>query len=93
MIRLGLCCIFRDEPTRFRTTTAAVMKKLRRQERLAKRAGICLGNAEALLQTLQYCSCNGIGFFRINSQILPLNDYGKVVVRPYEEPPRATPAL
>ena len=26
MIRLGLCCIFRDEPIKFRTTTAAAVK-------------------------------------------------------------------
>ena len=25
MIRLGLCCIFRDEPIKFRTTTAAAV--------------------------------------------------------------------
>ena len=36
MIRLGLCCIFRDEPIKFRTTTAAAVKKLRPHERLAK---------------------------------------------------------
>ncbi len=27
MIRLGLCCIFRDEPIKFRTTTAAAVEK------------------------------------------------------------------
>jgi len=71
MIRLGLCCIFRDEPIKFRTTTAAAVKTLRRQERLAKLSDICLGNARALLEAMQYCSGHGIGCFRINSQILP----------------------
>jgi UV DNA damage endonuclease len=78
MIRLGLCCIFRDEPIKFRTTTAAAMRKLRRQERLAKLSDICLGNAYSLLEALQYCSAHGIGCFRINSQILPLKTHPEV---------------
>jgi UV DNA damage endonuclease len=32
MIRLGLCCIFRDEPIKFRTTTATVIKRLPRRD-------------------------------------------------------------
>ena len=78
MIRLGLCCIFRDEPIKFRTTTAAAVKKLRQHERLAKLSDICLGNAHALLEALQYCSGHGIGCFRINSQILPLKTHPEV---------------
>ncbi len=78
MIRLGLCCIFRDEPIKFRTTTAAAVKKLPRQDALAKIADICLGNARSLLEALQYCSGHGIGCFRINSQILPLKTHPEV---------------
>ncbi len=75
MIRLGLCCIFRDEPIKFRTTAAGAVKKLRRQERPAKLSDICLSNARALLEALQYCSGHGIGCFRINSQILPIKTH------------------
>jgi UV DNA damage endonuclease len=75
MIRLGLCCIFRDEPVKFRTTTAAAVKKLGRHERLAKLSDICLSNAHVLLEALQYCSGHGIGCFRINSQILPIKTH------------------
>jgi UV DNA damage endonuclease len=78
MIRLGLCCIFRDEPIKFRTTTAAAVQKLRQHERLAKLADICLSNAHALLEALQYCSGHGIGCFRINSQILPIKTHPQV---------------
>lgn len=78
MIRLGLCCIFRNEPIKFRTTTATAVKKLRRRERLAKLSGICRENAEALLQALQFCLGHGIGCFRINSQILPLKTHPDV---------------
>ena len=78
MIRLGLCCIFRDEPIKFRTTTAAAVQKLRQHERLAKLSDICLSNAHALLEALQYCSGHGIGCFRINSQILPIKTHPEV---------------
>src|SRR5687768_16270221 len=75
MIRLGLCCIFRDEPIKFRTTTAAAVSRLSRDEALAKLAGIALNNADALLAALTYCAGNGIGCFRVNSQILPLRTH------------------
>ena len=78
MIRLGLCCIFRDELIKFRTTTAAAVKKLRQHERLASLADICLSNSHALLEARQYCSGHGIRCFRINSQILPIKTHPEV---------------
>ena len=75
MIRLGLCCIFRDHPIKFRRTTAAAMARMKRADGLAKLSGLCLANADALLASLQFCADNGIGCFRINSQILPLKTH------------------
>ena len=75
MIRLGLCCIFRDEPIKFRTTTATVNQKLKRSAALAKLSALCMANADALQAALQFCADNGIGCFRINSQILPLKTH------------------
>ena len=75
MIRLGLCCIFRDEPIKFRTTTATAMKRLSRREGWKKLAGLCAENAVALMSALRYCSEHGIGCFRVNSQILPLKTH------------------
>lgn len=72
MIRLGLCCIFREEPIKFRRKTAKSLGGLPRTEQLAVLAGLCLDNARALGQALHYCREHGIGDFRINSQILPL---------------------
>ncbi len=72
MIRWGLCCIFKNEPIKFRRTTAAFQLKKSRQDQLHHIAELCLQNARALLKALQYCHNNGIGLFRINSQILPL---------------------
>lgn len=75
MIRLGLCCLFRDEPIRFRTTTATAVSRMKRPDALAKLSGLCLANADALLLALRYCAGNGIGCFRVNSQILPLKTH------------------
>jgi UV DNA damage endonuclease len=78
MIRLGLCCIFREVPIKFRTATATAIKKLRRNEGRKKLADLCAANAVALMEALQFCSANGIGCFRVNSQILPLKTHPDV---------------
>ncbi|MFO0958598.1 MAG: UV DNA damage repair endonuclease UvsE [Isosphaeraceae bacterium] len=75
MIRLGLCCIFRDEPIKFASTTAAAIGRLQRPEALAKLSRLCLANADALLAALRFCADAGIGCFRVNSQILPLRTH------------------
>jgi UV DNA damage repair endonuclease len=79
MIRFGLRCMFRDQPIKFRTTTAAAVARIKRTDGLVKVSSLCLTNADALLASLRFCADNGIGCFRINSQILPLKthlDYG-----------------
>ena len=77
-LRLGLCCQFAREPIKFRTTTVTAMLCLSRPERLARLAELCLTNADALLASLRYCAAQGIGAFRINSQILPLRTHPAV---------------
>ncbi|WP_337174080.1 UV DNA damage repair endonuclease UvsE [Paludisphaera sp.] len=72
MIRLGLCCAFRDEPIKFRTATAAALSRLDRAEADSRLSALCLANADALLAALRYCAASGIGCFRVNSQVLPL---------------------
>ena len=72
MIRLGLCCIFREAPIKFSRTTATVLLKLDKEEQTGKLSAICHHNATALEQAITYCIDHGIGAFRINSQILPL---------------------
>ena len=78
MLRLGLCCVFKEEPIRFRTATATAISKLSRQGQLAKLEAIALANAESLLQSLRYCYAHAIGCFRVNSQILPLRTHPDV---------------
>lgn len=75
MIRFGLCCAFRDQPIKFTTTTATAIGKMTRPDGLAKLSGLCRANADSLLAALQFCAGNGIGCFRVNSQILPLKTH------------------
>jgi UV DNA damage endonuclease len=75
MIRLGLCCLFRDQPIKFVTTTATSIGKMKRHDALAKLSRLCMENADALIAALQYCADNGIGCFRVNSQILPIKTH------------------
>ncbi len=74
-LRLGLCCQFAREPIKFRTTTATAALKLSKPDRLARFAELCRTNADALMASLQFCARNGIGAFRINSQILPVKTH------------------
>jgi UV DNA damage endonuclease len=74
-IRLGLCCLFMEEPIQFRTTTVTAMLRLSTAERGARLSGICLHNARTLQQAVKYCSEHGIGAFRILSQILPVKTH------------------
>ncbi len=78
MIRLGLCCIFHEEPIRFRRTTAKYLSRFSRLEQLSRLSEICRHNAESLQQALQFCRENAIGCFRVNSQILPLKTHPEV---------------
>ena len=75
MIRLGLCCMFRDQPIKFRTATATAVGRLERSRALEKISLLCLANAGALRQALEFCAANEIGCFRINSQILPVKTH------------------
>ena len=74
-IRLGLCCIFLEQPIKFRNTTVKAISSMDRDAALTKLFGLCLANAEALQASLQFCAETGIGCFRINSQILPLKTH------------------
>ena len=78
MIRLGLCCIFRNQPIRFRIATAKSLQSMDRKSRMRRLSSLCLHNAEALKEALSFCHENGIGCFRVNSRILPLKTHPKM---------------
>ncbi len=75
MIRWGLCCIFREQPIRFRRTTATYLAELPRKDQRMRLSEICRANADSLMKALAFCHGNGIGSFRINSRILPLKTH------------------
>lgn len=77
MIRLGLCCLFQEEPIKFSTTTATHLLKQKKKDRLLKLSDICRRNALSLQQALRYCAAHHIGSFRVNSQILPVKTHPK----------------
>ena len=58
--------------------TATAIKRLPRRKARKKLAGLCAENAAALMSALQFCAGNGIGCFRVNSQILPLKTHPEV---------------
>lgn len=74
-LRFGLCCAFQRAPIRFRTTTAAATLRRARGEQLVRLGEIARSNAESLRAAIAYCAANGIGCFRVNSQILPLRTH------------------
>jgi UV DNA damage endonuclease len=74
-LRLGLCCIFAREPIKFRTTTATALLRLSKREQLERVAVLCRHNALALMESVKFCALNGIGAFRVNSQILPIKTH------------------
>lgn len=70
-MRLGLCCLFKNEPVTFRTTTAKALAPLDRAGQLRKLSGICQHNAANLLLALETVQRLGIGSFRIMSPLFP----------------------
>jgi UV DNA damage endonuclease len=75
MIRFGLCCIFKEQPIKFRRSTATYLSRFSLRERKRRLSEICLDNAQNLFEALTFCHRNKIGAFRINSQILPLKTH------------------
>ncbi|MBA3313997.1 MAG: UV DNA damage repair endonuclease UvsE [Planctomycetota bacterium] len=80
--RLGLCCIFAEQPIAFRKTTAAYIGRQSRKGALDKLSDIAAQNAVALRQALEFCRANGIGSFRINNEVLPLRTHPQLGYSP-----------
>ena len=76
--RLGLCCIFRGAPIKFRTRQATYLLKFDRDQQLELLSETIMANSAALLDAVTYCGHNGIGSFRINSRFFPLKTHPDV---------------
>lgn len=71
-MRLGLCCVFVEEPIRFRVITAKALSTLDPRARVERLEALALHNARSLYSAVEFCAGSGIGCFRVNSRILPL---------------------
>lgn len=71
-IQLGLCCLFVEEPVKFRTTTLRYLKTLNRREQLCKLSEICRHNGVELLRAVKIVNKLKIKVFRISSALFPL---------------------
>lgn len=67
--------MFREQPIKFRTTTATACSKLPRADALDKLRELCATNAKSLRQAIEFCATHGIGCFRVTSQVLPLKTH------------------
>lgn len=71
MMRLGLVCLFREEPIRFRMVTARTLRGLARPAQLERLSEIVEHNAGSLLAAVERVAQLGLGAFRITSTLLP----------------------
>ncbi len=76
MLRLGLCCLFREVDIPFQTATVTYVSKLK--EPLPYLSQRALNNAMSLERALHYCLEHGIGDFRISSGLLPICNHPKL---------------
>ena len=74
---LELRCAFIGERIKFRSTTVKSVEAMERFKALEKISNICLDNSNDLIKSLEFCSGNHIGFFRVNSQIFPIKTHPK----------------
>ncbi|MGW8313176.1 MAG: UV DNA damage repair endonuclease UvsE [Desulfuromonadales bacterium] len=72
MLRLGLCCLFRQAPIKFRTTTAKVISQFPRNEQIARFDRLCLENTQQLQKALDEVHRLRFGAFRVLSPLFPL---------------------
>jgi len=70
-MRFGLCCLFKNEPVSFRTTTAKALLPFHRDQQLSKLSAICFHNTANLFLALETVQRLGIGSFRIMSPLFP----------------------
>lgn len=72
MIRFGLCCLFKNEPIKFRHATATHLQKFDRKTQIARLSELCLHNSENLLSAVETCNRLGIKAFRVMTPLFPL---------------------
>jgi UV DNA damage endonuclease len=70
-LKLGLCCLFHNEPIKFKTYTKTALQKLSMSEQIDKILLICSHNIKTIQEAMDYCSKNNIESYRFSSDLLP----------------------
>lgn len=81
MLRLGLCCLFREAAIKFRTTTAKSLRRYDRGEQLERLDQLCRENSCRLSAALDEVHRLGFGAFRVLSPLFPLYTHPDVGYR------------
>jgi len=71
---LGLCCLFKEEPIKFRTYTFKKISSMENSEAREKILTVWDNNIESLQKAFNYCKENNISSYRIGSDIFPQYD-------------------
>lgn len=78
MLRFGLCCIFKEEPIKFRQVTARFLVRYPRREQLLRLSAICLANAQSVMRALEFLAGRNIRAFRIMTPLFPRYTHPRV---------------
>lgn len=79
-LKLGLCCLFHNEPIKFKTYTKTALLKLSEADRTDKILSIINHNIKTLQQAINYCYENNIESYRFSSDLFPHFDYISTVL-------------
>lgn len=74
-LKLGLCCLFHNEPIKFKTYTKTALLKLSDSDRTDKILNIISHNIKTLQDSIDYCYKNNIESYRFSSDLFPHFDY------------------
>ena len=74
-LKFGLCCLFHNEPIKFKTYTKTALQKLSMLEQIDKILLICSRNIKTLQEAINYCSKNNIESYRFSSDLFPHFNY------------------
>lgn len=72
---LGLCCMFHQEPIKYRTYTKKKLESLDHNEATDRMLEVVLNNIASLEKSIKYCQKHNIKSFRVSSDIVPHWEY------------------
>lgn len=83
-LKFGLCCLFHNEPIKFKTYTKTSLLKLNFNEQRAKILNIIEHNITTLQKAINFCYNNSIKSYRVGSDIIPHFNYIKNILNETE---------